>query len=443
MWIVYTTKPGDTMDTIIAKQKIKDPATVLTHKANKPIYKDLKAGKPLPKGTKVTIPDPKGKVYVVKTQSGTKYMSEAAYKDYLKGVNEKMDEALFALKQRFTYATGRHDAQLKINNDQWIVAFCLEAVNSVPEPKSRKKAESAFKAAEKACKARNYKGFEKAAEPANQAIAVYKTEVLSWIDGLINAGENTVTVLDGVKKVGMVCGAVAATSVIAPAGLAAGVLTGAVTGGGTQMAYDGFDSIGRAIVGSKQRSTGETLKRAATGAVVGAGGALVVGLLMKVAAPIIANTASSSKFVEAQVKRIVTKAPGNLGKLYEAEVKSVLGRMGFVESTEVLLKARGAILYTALTKLSMRLAMGYINKRLNSGSILRDYVGTWISGDAKRVSGKSPEKTAQALANDFAKSKEIDTVFDDMISDNESAFRKILAQEIKAVAVVEMKKQKA
>ena len=212
MWTVYKTKAGDTLDRIVSMHRIKDPTTILTHKDNKKIAKDLKAGKELPKGTKVTIPDPKGKVYVVKTKSGVKHMSETEYNEYLKVVHKKMDEAVFKLKQRLTYATGRHDAQQKINDDQWFVAACISLVNSVPEPKSRKKAESSFSKAEKAAKARNYKAFEKEIEPANVAIATYSNEVLSWIDGIINAGEGTVTVLEGVKTVGMVCGAVAATT---------------------------------------------------------------------------------------------------------------------------------------------------------------------------------------------------------------------------------------
>lgn len=442
MWITYTTKDGDTMDTITAKQRIKDPATVLTHKNNKKIYKDLKAGKPLPKGTKVTIPDPKGKVYVVQTKSGVKHMDEATYKDYLKVVHEKMDEAIFALKQRLTYAQGRHDAQLKINKDQWFVAACLDLVSSVPEPKSRKKAESTFSTAEKACKARNYKGFEKSVEPANIAIAKYKTETLAWIDGLINAGEGTVDVLEGVKTVGMVCGAVAATTVIAPAGLAAGVLTGAGVGGGTTMAYDGFDSIGRAIAGSKQRSTSETLKRAAGGALAGAAGAAVVGVIMKAAGPHIVRLASNNKFLEAQVKRILSKAPGNLNELYKAEVKGMVEKLG-IKSMNGLLDARAKIMGVALSKFLLRVSMGFLNKKLGTGTWMKEHVVDWVTGDSKRVAGSNPDSTAKAFAKDLTKSDVLDSAFDEMVVKNKSTLTKILRQEIKAAALVELKKEKA
>ena len=442
MWTVYKTKAGDTLDRIVSMHRIKDPTTILTHKDNKKIAKDLKAGKELPKGTKVTIPDPKGKVYVVKTKSGVKHMSETEYNEYLKVVHKKMDEAVFKLKQRLTYATGRHDAQQKINDDQWFVAACISLVNSVPEPKSRKKAESSFSKAEKAAKARNYKAFEKEIEPANVAIATYSNEVLSWIDGIINAGEGTVTVLEGVKTVGMVCGAVAATTVIAPVGLTAGILTGAGVGGGTQMAYDGFDAIGRVAAGTKPRSTSETLKRAAGGALAGAAGAAVVGVIMKAAGPYIAKAASSNKFLENQVKRIISGSHGNLDKIYAAEVKTMVKKLG-IESTDALIKARGSIMGVAVTKLLARIAAGSVNKAIGTGGWMKQHVIDWIAGDEKRVSGSSPEKTAQSFADDLTKSDALDTVFDDIIGKNEKSLRKLLQQEIKTAALAELKKQKA
>lgn len=442
MWIVYTTKPGDTLETIVAKHRIKDPATILTHKQNKKIAKDLKAGKELPKGTKVTIPDPKGKVYVVKTKSGTQYLDEAGYKDYLKVVHKKMDEAIFKLKQRITYATGRHDAQNKINDDQWFVAACISVVNSVPEPKSRKKAESAFSKAEKAGKARNYKAFEKNIEPANIAIATYSNEVLSWIDGIINAGEGTVTVLEGVKTVGMVCGAVAATTVIAPAGLAAGVLTGAGVGAGTSMTYDGFEAIGNVAAGTKPRSTGEVLKRAAGGALAGAAGAAVVGIIMKGAGPYISKLATSNKFLEGQVQRILTGSHLNLDKVYAAEVSAMVQKLG-IESTEALLKARASIMGVALSKLLLRISMGALNKQIGSGKWITDQIKSWISGDEKRVAGKSADATSKAFAQDLVKSDALDPVFDEMVKKNEKSLRKLLQQEIKTAALAELKKQKA
>lgn len=442
MWITYTTKDGDTMDTIIAKQRIKDPATVLTHKNNKKIYKDLKAGKPLPKGTKVTIPDPKGKVYVVQTSSGAKYMDEATYKDYLKVVHEKMDEVIFKLKQRLTYAQGRHDSQLKINKDQWFVAACLDLVSSVPEPKSRKKAEATFSTAEKACKARNYKGFEKAVEPANIAIAKYKTETLAWIDGLINAGEGSVKVLEGVKTVGMVCGAVAATTVIAPAGLAAGMLTGATVGGGTSMAYNGFDSIGRAIAGTKQKSSGEIFEAAAKSALGGAAGAGIVGLFMKGAGPIAMRAASSNKFLTSQVQRIVARTPGNLGKIYAAEVKGVVKKLG-IDSMDDLLAARPQILAHALTKFFSRVTMGSLNKKIGTGGEIYNFIEARLRGDPMLLQGKDPMAAAKKFVDDLLKSKDIEKIFDSIVKEHESKLIKILQQEIKAAAVKEMKKQKA
>ena len=442
MWTIYKTVEGDTMDTLSAKNRIKDPVTVLTHPDNKKIYKELKAGKPLPKGTKVTIPDPKGKVYVVKTPTGIEHMNEARYKAYLKGIHEKMDETVFKLRQNLTYATGRHDSQNKINKDQWFVAAVISLANSVPEPKSRKKAEAAFKSAEQACKARSYKAFERAAEPANIAITMYTNEVHNWIDGIINGGEGTVKVLEGVKTVGMVCGAVAATTVIAPVGLTAGILTGAGVGAGTQLTYDGFDSIGNVIAGTKPRSSGETLKRAAGAGLAGAAGAAVVGVIMKHAGPHLIRAASTSKFLDKQVSRILARAPLNLKELYAVEVKAIAGKMG-LQSTNALLNARSTIMRVALTKFLLRVTAGSLNKIIGTGTWMKTEIVDWVTGDAKRVSGKDPDATAKSFAKDIANSKALDPVFDEVVVSNENVLRKMLRTELKAAALVELKKQRA
>ncbi|KIN64716.1 hypothetical protein Z946_3608 [Sulfitobacter noctilucicola] len=442
MWTVYTTKEGDTMDTIIAKLKIKDPATVLIHKDNAKLKKDLKAGRPLPKGTKVTVPDPKAKVYVVKTRYGTEYMGEKAYKEYMKVVNAKMDEVAFKLKQQMTGATTRHDSQRKINSDQWFVAAVLDVASRIEEPTNRKQAESALKKAQGYAKSRNHAAYDREIEALSVIIATYERDVNAWVEGLIGAGTSTIQVLEGVKTVGMVCGAVAATTVIAPVGLAAGVLTGAAVGGGTQLAYDGFDNIGRVAAGTKVRSTGENLKRAAGSALAGAAGAAVVGVIMKYAGPHIIKFATSSKFVQAQAKRVLSRAPINLNKIFFKETEAVMTKLG-VTTKDAFLRAQPEILVTALTKFFLRSSAGALNKYIGTGGLIKKHIIDWIAGDEKRVSGSNPETTAKSFANDVVKSGKIDEVYDDLIKTNEKTFTKILQQELKVVALAELKKQKA
>ncbi|WP_299725545.1 hypothetical protein [uncultured Tateyamaria sp.] len=442
MWTVYKTKPGDTMDTIIAKHKIRDPGTVLVHKANKKIYKDLKAGKELPKNTPVTIPDPKAKLYKVPTPGGDICMDEKTFKSYCKGVDQRMDDAMFQLKQRYTYATGRHDAQLKINKDQWFVAACIDLVNRVPEPKSRKKADSAFKTAEKACKSRNYKAFEKAVEPANIAIATYKNEVLRWIDGIINGGESSIKVLEGVKSVGMVAGSVAATTILAPVSVPAILITGAVVGGGTSLAYNGADALGREVAGTKQKAASEIVKDAMGGALGGAIGAGMGKLFMKFAGPHLVGTASNSRFLGNQVNRILSKAPINLKELYAAEVKAVVKRLG-IASTDALLAARPVIMKQALVKFMTRVTIGSLNKYFSTGGEIIDAALDYLKKDPKRANGKDPSKAAKAFANEFMNSKSVDGVVDGILKDNQKKLVTILREEIKAAAISEMKKERA
>lgn len=442
MWTVYKTKPGETMDTIIAKHKIKDPGTVLVHKANKKIYKDLKAGKPLPKNTAVTIPDPKAKLYKVPTMKGDVCMDEKTFRSYCTGVDQRMDDALFRLRQRINYAAGRHDAQIKINKDQWFVAACIDLVNSVPEPKSRKKAESAFKAAEKACKSRNYRGFEKAIDPANVAIATYNNEVIRWIDGIINGGESTIKVLEGVKSVGMVAGSVAATTVLAPVSVPAILLTGAAVGGGTSLAFNGADALGRESAGMKQKAGSQIVKEAMGGALSGTLGAGMGKLFMKFAGPHLVGTASNSRFLTNQVNRILAKAPLNFKELYAAEVSAIVKKLG-IASTDALIAARPVIMKQALTKFMTRVTIGSLNKYFGTGGEIIDFALDWLKKDPKRASGKDPEKAAKSFANEFMNSKSVDGVVDGILKDNKKKLAAILREEVKAAAIVEMKKERA
>ncbi|MEO1556063.1 MAG: hypothetical protein AAFS01_06500 [Pseudomonadota bacterium] len=442
MWAVYKTKPGDTMDTIIAQHKIKDPVNVLLHKNNAKIKKDLKAGKELPKGTQVTIPDPKGKVYKVPTPKGVIYMDEKTYKDYLKGVHQRMEDVIFGLRQRVTYATGRHDAQLKIAKDQWFVAACLDMVNSVPEPKSRKKAETSFKNAEKAYSSRNYKGFEKAVNRANIDIATYKNEVLAWIDGIINAGEGTVKVLTGVKDVGMVCAGVAAMTVAAPVTLGAAVITGAAVGGGVSLAYNGADALGRESAGVKHKSANQVLTEAAGGALGGALGAGIGKLFMKFAAPSLINACSKSSFLSKQASRLLLKGPIDFNSLYAAEMKVVIEKLG-INSAKALVAARPAIMQKVVLAFLTKFSIGSINKYFNTGGEIIDFVLEWLKKDPKRANGKDPSKAAKAMTNDFLKSPQVDKMFDDIVTSNKKKLVQLMREEIKAVAIVEMKKERA
>ncbi|MEM6897482.1 MAG: hypothetical protein AAF576_08870, partial [Pseudomonadota bacterium] len=292
-------------------------------------------------------------------------------------------------------------------------------------------------------KSRNYKGFEKAIEPANIAIAIYKNEVIRWIDGIINAGESTIDKLEGVKKVGMVCGAVAATTVIAPAGLIAGVATGVVTGGGTQLAYDGFDAIGRVAAGMKPRSTADTLKRAAGGALVGGIGAGVVGILMKGVTPILSRLLTGNKFLEAQVKRIIfSSSSSTLKNIYAQEVKAVVGKLG-ISSTDALMAARPVIMGEAVMKLLLRLTTGFFNKWFESGKKLEKAIFDWGSADAKRLAGKSPDKTAAAFVSDLLKGGLIDQGFDDLVKNNLNVYTKLLRDELRKAAAKQLKNERA
>ena len=117
-----------------------------TNSGNKKVADRLKKGQKLKKDEVVWVLDPKGTVYVIDTPKGKKILDEKQYQEYLKNVHKTMDRVLKTQQHKFKYAAMRHDAQAKINDDQWFVSAVVGAFSSVDEPKSqRKRAEGALK----------------------------------------------------------------------------------------------------------------------------------------------------------------------------------------------------------------------------------------------------------------------------------------------------------
>ncbi len=428
MYITHTSKPGESLKTIVTRFKIKDPATILKHKNNRSINKVLTSGKELPKGTKVMIPDPKGKIYVIKSPSGVQYMNEANHKAYLKGLHKKMDEVVFKLEQTLNFATRGHDHQCKIDDDQWFISACMSLVNSVPEPKSRKKAVAAFSAVKKACTSRNYLAFEKTAEPANIVIEKYSSEVEDWVDGIINSSVKSVNGLKNIVLIGKICGSVAATTLIAPVGVPAAILAGTGVGAGTSVTFDFAENVGHVIAGTKPRPVNDILKRASVNALVGGIGGGVVGVFMKVAGPQILTQATNSKFLIKQVTRLHESSRLNLGELYRAEIEMAYKKLA-VESLEGMVNAEGPIMKLAITKFTVRTAGSSLAKYFKAGDYATLAIA-WIRDDPKRVSGKSPKKPAEAFATELAKTGGLDPLFDRYVEGHKKELRNFVKQEI-------------
>ncbi|MFC4671093.1 hypothetical protein ACFO5X_21265 [Seohaeicola nanhaiensis] len=428
MWISIKAQDGDTLDTIAKRYKNRDPKAILQYDGNKKIAARLKKGEALAKGETVWVLDPKGKVYIVKGPKGEVVLDEKEYKALQKDVHAKMDQFLERQRINYNYAVGRHDAQLKINEDQWFVASVVGTISSVDEPKNGwKVAQAAYKALKKVVNARDYKGFPAAALVCEKEIAKYTNDVHNWIEGLISTAEGTVTVLTGVKEVGKFCGVLAAVTIAAPATLGAAVVVGAASSAGVGLLYDGGENVGLAANGMKTMSAAEIGKRFAANAATGAIAAGILGKLMPMLKGPLVKALTNNTLLRTQAARL---AKGLGGRVFMKELEIACEKIlpGMTEKGTIhILAIQERVLMEAASKFLVRAGNGLLHKLLQTGKVVRyieDVLIGWIqSVPAALNDGKSLVDEAVKV---IVKSGKVDAIFDDLIDENMDAFRKEL-----------------
>ncbi len=431
MYIQYKAKDGDTLDTIVKKHKIKDPHTVIKHPKNAKIADKLKKRQPLKKDTIVWIPDPNGKVYVVKTPSGKKVLNEQEYKAFVESGHRTMDRVYSALKIKYESATGRHDAQKKINDEHWFVSSVVGLFAKSEPTSSRGVATAAFKALESATKGRKYRDFSKLSVAADKAITKYHNEVHAWCGSLIGAAESSVTVLSGIRDAGAFCGTVAAVTITAPVSLPAAIAVGAASSGGVNLVYDGADAIGRELAGVKQRSAAEIRDRFIANAVVGAAGAAIVGKVMQVAGKPLAQALVARGMVTAQSGRLI--ASPIMRRVVNKEVGAAIAKLGGNAGTVYAPKAIEGAVSATIMKFFSRVGVGGVMKITGASKTVEGLVKQWATQNPKKVGQKDAAAVGKAAADDLAKGAAT-SVYEAVLQANMSLFEQMLREELDAMA---------
>ena len=263
------------------------------------LMKVLKAAASTPNPTKqITI---NGKVYL---------FTDTEYKQLVKRIAADFNPAMIVLRGAVSEARGIWDAQNKLNNDQYIVAWCIEvyARTSLPPEALIKSAEAGVKAADAALKAGNLaafaKIFPKAEKQANDARLKMKTYLSKIIDG----GEGMVTGLQIVSTTSFVIVGIIAAPVAASYGAGA-VGAAVIAGAGTAAIETISTEVGKGISGDSKGigdATFNVIKDAAIGGSVGmiVKGKLGDKIIAKVG-PMVAKKMSGELFKKASEKAVV------------------------------------------------------------------------------------------------------------------------------------------
>ena len=434
MWIAHKTKAGDTLQSILKKYKIKDQNVILRYAKNKSVAPLLKKGQDLKAGTVIWVPDPNAKVYVIPTPKGQQVVDEKGYKEFLNNVHKTMDRLHQRVESNYSYAKGRHDAQRKINSDQWFVSTIVQAFSSKSEPTSqRKKADASFKKFSAAVTGRKYKDFEKLLPVAQKDVNVYRAAVTAWVDGLIGTAESSVDVLSGIREAGAFCGTAAAVMITAPVSLPATILVGSAASGGVGLAYDGFEQIGRVASGMKPMSEAEIGKRLLINAGSGALGAGIAAGVMRFVGQPLVKLILTNKVVTEQAARLSSKAISN--RIFQSEIQSVanqLAKKGSSVSVEEYIKllSHDRIMVTTLMKFFARVGSAGFVREIKQNKQVNAEIQGWIKGRPKELAAKDGKPVGAAAARALSKTGAVDQIYDNLLKQGESDLRKELRAEL-------------
>jgi Putative peptidoglycan binding domain len=210
-----------------------------------------------------------GKIYL---------LTDADHKALMNRLKEEFRPAITALRDAMIEARTLYDHMKELNKDQYIVAWCIEAVKgaNLPSESLIKAAEKGVEEAEKALSGGNLRAFSvifpKAQEQANKA----RTEMKTYVEDMIKGGGNIVTGLEIVKGTSFVVVGIIAAPVAASYGLGA-VAAGVVAGAGTAAVETLAEEAGKGIAG-ESKGVGDAAMNVLLDAFIGGSiGALISG----------------------------------------------------------------------------------------------------------------------------------------------------------------------
>jgi len=250
--------------------------------------------------------------------------TEAEYATLVKRIAADFRPAMTVLSGAVAEARGIWDSQNRLNKDQYIVAWCIEAYagTKLPPESLIKSAEAGVKAADAALKAGDLKAFSKIFPKAEKQANDARMKMKVYLSKIIDGGEGMVTGLQIVSTTSFVIVGVIAAPVAASYG--AGAIGAAViAGAGTSAVETLSHEVGKGISGDS-KGIGDAAFNVFKDAFIGGSvGALVKGkagekIIAKIG-PLVAKKLSGKLFEKAS-ERVVIQFLGNYFRKNGADI---------------------------------------------------------------------------------------------------------------------------
>jgi len=238
------------------------------------------------------------------TVNGKKYLlTQQEYDKLVTKTIQKLQPGMDALKNSMTFTRGLWNDHKSLNNDQYIVAWCIEAYARVELPKEGliKAGEKGVEAAEKALKSRNLNAFKNIFPKATTQVNTSRVAMKKYISAIHDGGNTIVTGLEYIKGGSfMIVGVIAAPVAASTFGVGA-IAAGVIAGAGTAAVETLADEVGKGVASMSQGGEA-AIKNVLRDAVIGG----AIGAFTK------------GKYAEKMLKKIVPaiakKLPSTLAK---------------------------------------------------------------------------------------------------------------------------------
>ncbi len=213
--------------------------------------------------------------YEIKLGSKIYLLNEDDWASLIERVKKEFRKPMIQLRGAVEEARMLYNDMKKLNNDQYIVSFFVNAWKrkGLPPESIIKSAEAGLAAAEAALNAGNFSSFASVYRRAEKAANDARVAMKSYCEGIVEGAGSIVTGLEFVKDgsfaVVAVLAAPAAATTFGLGAVAAGVVAGAGTGAVESIATE----VGKGIAGSSQgfgNASLNVLKDSAIGGMVGA-----------------------------------------------------------------------------------------------------------------------------------------------------------------------------
>ncbi len=237
--------------------------------------------------------------YQIKLGGKDYFLTDGDYKSLIARVKTQFQKPMIQLKGAVAEARSIYNDMKKLNDDQYIVSFFVNAANrtSLPAESVVKNAEALAGAAEKALNNGDFKVFGNIFPKAQAAANEARKAMKDYCTGVIDGAGSIVTGLEFVRDTSFTTVGILAAPMVVPAGAGIGTMIagGAAIGAGTNAVESLAGEVGKGIAGTSEgvgKAVLNVLKDSAIGAAVGGltagkAGEALIGAVSKRVAPML------------------------------------------------------------------------------------------------------------------------------------------------------------